>query len=435
MNSATLLQFLIGQAEAIRSIAACGDAAIVGAVLVLSAGLARTWQRQDLVARPWLLVVPYAASVVSASVFVLLLNGLASVQAGRLQGVVSGLFTVLALFWMTAPLAWLYGLPFERWSANRGIAVKRRLWALAVVSVWRMALMARVLCVLGGLTAWSAVLFVVVFGDIVAITAVWLIPKPKPERMPQVMSVMGGFSPRGSHERRVVQRVSGCLLPFMWLTLIIGLPLLFENVSKAPPIRLPAPPEPRSTAASDLWSAAFGSVAFWTLLLPLSQRKQRVRTKLELLIEHGEYQQAVAELARRSAPELPVKWVPPVQDVLEGAGQERFFGLMEAAAALPADSWARSTLSDILFEYVRDPLLYWYDDDRVGRTAGLLDEFPGLSSADAAEILRRMDFMKKMSDPWPEMTADRQTLRNCLMAIAGHAYQRRSNAEEADGGV
>src|SRR5690606_14846322 len=59
----------------------------------------------------------------------------------------------MALFWMTAPIAWLYAIPAERLLEPMA-AARLNLAFLAVVSVWRVLLITRVLSVLTGGSMW-----------------------------------------------------------------------------------------------------------------------------------------------------------------------------------------------------------------------------------------------------------------------------------------
>jgi ABC-type amino acid transport system permease subunit len=96
--------FLFGDVDAIRRIAVCPNGLFISGLLVLSAALARTWTRHDLRMKPWLLAVPFAASFAAC---VLLTVSLLVWRPSAAGDVIRNLPALLALFWMTAPLAWL----------------------------------------------------------------------------------------------------------------------------------------------------------------------------------------------------------------------------------------------------------------------------------------------------------------------------------------
>lgn len=57
----------------------------------------------------------------------------------------------MGLFWMTAPIAWIYAIPVERFLQSFSAAMAN-IALLLVVSVWRVALMNQVLSVMTGLS-------------------------------------------------------------------------------------------------------------------------------------------------------------------------------------------------------------------------------------------------------------------------------------------
>src|SRR5215467_3212106 len=105
MTLLDLMHFFLGDADTIRRLAANPWTLAVGAVLVLSAGLARNYDTQDLRAQWWRLLLPFAASTVAAAI---LFFGVASLIRLGISLAPLG-WGILGLFWLTAPLAWLYG--------------------------------------------------------------------------------------------------------------------------------------------------------------------------------------------------------------------------------------------------------------------------------------------------------------------------------------
>ena len=107
MGIGTLLRYLIGDRAAIQEIAGSRRALWVGLVFVVSAGLAREYDGEDLLHEPWHALIPLAASLVSS--FILFLLCFAKVMASdpARPPFFSAYRSFLTLFWMTAPLAWL----------------------------------------------------------------------------------------------------------------------------------------------------------------------------------------------------------------------------------------------------------------------------------------------------------------------------------------
>ncbi|MBY0229928.1 MAG: hypothetical protein K2W96_11660, partial [Gemmataceae bacterium] len=156
MGLTTLLRFLVGDAVAIRRIAQDRHALWVGFAFVLSAGFAREYDGADLVAGPLWVVIPLVASLLASFVmwtFFLELawrptEGEADTEGVRLATRArfwSGYLSFLGLFWMTAPLAWLYAILYERFLSYED-AMDANVRTLGVVALWRVLLLARRRC-------------------------------------------------------------------------------------------------------------------------------------------------------------------------------------------------------------------------------------------------------------------------------------------------
>ena len=118
-------------------------------MFVLSAGFAREYDARDLLAEPWFLIIPLGASFVSSFVLFTLLYILLMRVDKQRPRFFSAYRAFLTLFWMTAPLAWLYAIPYERFLTPMQAATANYI-TLGVVAVWRVALMVRVASVLMG---------------------------------------------------------------------------------------------------------------------------------------------------------------------------------------------------------------------------------------------------------------------------------------------
>ena len=451
MTLVDLLNFLLGDEAAIRRIAADPGNLYAGALLVLSAALARTWQRHDLKAKPWLLAVPFVASCVAC---VLLAVSMMIWWPAASGDVLRSLPALLALFWMTAPLAWLYGIPFERLLAAAS-AVKWRLRTLLLVSVWRMLLMMQVVSVLYQIPGPSAALLLFSFGNVVALVALNVDRQRQVENPPAILGVMGGISPQGRRTTQTLRTVSGCLVPLLWTTL--GPLLLATALSNRGSVSsVLSIEQSQQTASSDVWRFAVGSIVFWSLLLPRAQRRQRLNTTVLTTLAEQKYASLVRLLHEHRLSDLPDGWSLSLDNVFMGENPSRFFGVVEAAWKLPERSWVRTAMATEFLEYLEAPILYWFIEDRVSSVVELLKDVRTPFCSSAAKALEALDDMQGFIDAWnkpresgsqdapnedlqlkleasnvfttwPEMTADRQQLFVQLRKASGREAPPENN--------
>jgi len=145
MRPKDIFLYLIGNRGAILRIAATPWAWMIGALLVLSAGLARNYDHLDLLRQPSWFIGPFAASIFSTLfIFVWIDTGLKLSKHGEKW---RNLLGFLTLVWLTAPCAWIYGMPVEL-ITDILTATKWNISFLAVVSLWRVALVIRAITVL-----------------------------------------------------------------------------------------------------------------------------------------------------------------------------------------------------------------------------------------------------------------------------------------------
>ena len=112
MRIRTLLLYLIGSRRAILDLAADRHGLWVGLLFVLSAGFAREYDGQDLLREPWHLLIPLGASLAASFALFLVACGPVFFQGEGRPPFFSAYRSFLTLFWMTAPLAWLYAVPY-----------------------------------------------------------------------------------------------------------------------------------------------------------------------------------------------------------------------------------------------------------------------------------------------------------------------------------
>ena len=295
----TLIRFLLGKRSAILDVAASPSALVLGSVLVLSAGFAREYDGDDLLHEPWHLLIPHGASLLTSSLLYMLvrLTGIGKTQ--QLPTFLRGFPMFLRLYWMTAPLAWLYAIPFERWMSP-GDATLWNLRLLGIVSVWRVALMIRVISVVyGAAPLWRVISTVLLFGDAVMLIAIRFVPVP-------VLHLMGGV--RMTDSERILQGTT-------MLLQIIGFPSLFILLimtlvpAKTPwtPITFSKPSRVHGTA----WLLAAMSILIWPFILPLTQPEQQRRRMAEQLIMARDFPAAFTFMSQHDRSAFPPHWSPP----------------------------------------------------------------------------------------------------------------------------
>ncbi|OAI45598.1 hypothetical protein AYO44_12710 [Planctomycetaceae bacterium SCGC AG-212-F19] len=300
MSIRTWLLYLIGNRQAILELAADRRALWVGALFVLSAGLARDYDGEDLVHDPWHLLLPYAASLLTS----LLLFGITWVpgvlKAAPGPSLPTAFRSFLGLFWLTAPLAWLYGIPYERWLTPLE-ATQANLITLGIVAAWRVYLMIRVVSVLMGFRAWQACFLVLFLADAEALLALWFVPRP-------IIPIMGGI--RMTESEFLVARVGDTVQAIALLTLLLWIiGAIVATASSKPAWQAPMD-EPKQSGKG-LIVMALGALTFWLALLPFTQPEQFLRRRVENALKEGRIAEALAEMSAHQRSDFPPHWDPP----------------------------------------------------------------------------------------------------------------------------
>jgi hypothetical protein len=269
---------------------------------------------------------------------------------------------------MTAPLAWLYAIPYERFQSPAD-AVQANLLTLGLVALWRVVLMIRVVSVLGGYGPLAAGFLVMAFADAVALVAIFLLPMP-------VIDVMGGLRHTDSESVilgvSILVKLSGILSAPVWA---IG--ALTVWIRWDPDWRVPTD-QPRRQTARGMWALAVASVVIWFLVLPWTQREQRLRTKAELGLKAGRIAEALEFMSAHEQSDFPPQWdVPP----RVGYGEKRphILDVMEEILARPPAPWVRTVYLEKFRQFMGEPNSY-YDapkrGDEAARIARILLQLP-----------------------------------------------------------
>ena len=304
MSPALLPRYLFGSREAILALAAHRWTPAVGVLLCLSAGLARSYDGEDLAAEPWHVLRPLAAALVGATLLFGLLRLVAPDRtkphpdAGWSHR--ASLLGFAGLYLCTAPMAWLYAVPFERF-LDPLAAAEANLWLLGFVAAWRVLLMTRVASVLWAMHPLGAFAAVMLFADAVVLFVLMFLDAP-------VIDVMGGL--RLEDRERLVNEVKiivlfwGLLTSPLWLLGTLG---YARQGSPEPafPVR-----EPASAPRLALGLAAL-SILAWAPALVFTQPEQHARTRLEHLFDEGDAAGAVGFMSARTPADFPPGWSPP----------------------------------------------------------------------------------------------------------------------------
>jgi hypothetical protein len=322
----TFMLFLCGNGDAIRRLAATPRLWLVGLLFTFSAGLAREYDAEDLLTEPWHLLIAPGASWAAATVLWVLVQvggfrrwmwSPAKPQtssthpddepemapppadpppAPRLR---DNYLAFLGLFWLTAPLAWFYGIPFERFQSE-GQAASSNLWLLTLIALWRVVLMVRVLQVVYGIGGVVASITVLFFGNALMLAALFAMPVP-------VFVIMGGVRLGPADQSlaflafagKIVGTISLCLLSLLWACTFLDRKRWSWMVATTA-VRL-----------KPLTVVAVVAIAWWCAWLPFTQPQQRLRGQVERALLSGDFATGLGLLARHPVADFPPHWDPP----------------------------------------------------------------------------------------------------------------------------
>jgi hypothetical protein len=310
MGIGTLFRYLVGERKAILEIAGNPRALWVGLLFVLSAGLAREYDGEDLLHEPWHLALPLVASLASSFVLFTVAYGVAVLKGEAVRPFFRRYAAFLGLFWMTAPLAWLYAIPYERFLGTVD-ATQANLATLALVAAWRVLLMIRVLQVGLGYSAAGAAALVMLFADGVVLAVVDFLP------VPGLLGLMGGVHVPDSE--RVLSAVATyamllgvCSFP-LWVIAAVVLAVVSKPAWRVPPTTTgePAGDEPAPRLTRPLRILASLSVVGWLLVLPFTQAEQALRYRVERAFREGRLEDALTLMSAHRRADFPPHWDPP----------------------------------------------------------------------------------------------------------------------------
>jgi hypothetical protein len=307
MNSLTVLLYLFGHAGSIRRVASSPMAVPVGILLVFSAAVARNYDQLWFGEMPARLLTPLLFSLISGIWLLIFVYNAWTRRPGDPEesGPTGGRIIVsfFGCFWMTAPVAWLYAIPVERWCDPED-AARWNLRLLAVVSVWRVLLMSRVVAVIGGWPFWKG-LGVVLFPASLEALAISISNAGFGRRL---MAGMGGLrnSPAEDVTFSAFQTAVGLSIAAFALAVMLCITFGFKQRPGAAAWK----PEKEVRWWQVPWAALVLVAALWTWISLQPQQEQRLTQHAKELIRRKDWHGLVAFLSQHRqeefAPSIPL---------------------------------------------------------------------------------------------------------------------------------
>lgn len=391
MNPATILRFQVGSRDAILTTACSRAAFWTGMVLVLITAVPRNYDQLSISENPWRwLFGPLAFSLISGT-WTYLVAYLAGTSAGirrsggRRQSRLSDWMAFMGLFWLTAPIAWLYAIPVERF-LDPVAAAQANVTLLTIVAAWRVVLMARILQVacqwrFGRALSWvlaaaSAEMFALgFFGDAFGRA---------------LMAGMGGMRMSPAEDVITTAFANAMLFAVPVFVLSAAVALGYGTRGNVRPL-------PERLQGTVPWLALAAAAILWAAIAIRPQLQVENNAKLDRLVAAGHFDQAVAFLDSRNPGDFS-----PSRELAPKAYERRIYTELPAMIAA-ADPGAAPWVWDLLLrklDVVVDHLqvLWMRDPSAAGfpwkEVMAAVSEVPagrawlGTHKAEIAEILR-----------------------------------------------
>lgn len=310
----TWIRFLFGHAESIRTLARSAGAWQVSLALVLLTSIARNYDQTWIGEKPlhWI-----AGNILFSTV-----SGTALVfwtrmfMANRIDdpnvSFGDSWRQFMGLFWGTAPVAWLYAIPVERWAGSME-AAHFNLTLLAVVSLWRVLLMARVIGVLHSAAFWRALCWVLSMACVEVVAVI--LGSGTLSR--QIMAGMGGL--RNSPEEAVLVHAlnNAAAVAFYGFIPMLILGLVARMLGKP---RFTANLVPVSGRLP--WISVAVAAVLWIGVAIPAQRQTRLNADIDALAAKGEWRPVIDHLIAHEPHEYAAsRQLPPKvfeREVYEG---------------------------------------------------------------------------------------------------------------------
>jgi hypothetical protein len=390
MRPADLLLYLFGNRGAIERVAATRHAWIIGAILVLTAGIARNYDHLDLLREPEWFIGPFAASLVSIVFIFLWISG--PLKLHKVGSYWKQLGNFLVLAWLTAPCAWIYGIPVESMT-DIMTATKWNIAFLGIVAFWRVAIIVRAVSVLTEVSWLRALPLVLAPAALEAMLGSMF------QRL-SLVGIMGGIR-LPPHTELLVHAANFTNMISFWLCIAMFIAaFLIKGIAQKPLLR------PVSTASRALLPVtALMFLAWVAIAIPLQPQISN-RYRLLLLLDQRNYSGAITFASGKTRQDFPRHhYLPP--EPSQWFPHELLDQLPPDAPAWLRDEWINGAIES-------RKMSEFYQRDQWRKAARRYPEIPIAIARHAEELRSRKQSLSndearwlrhhEQPDPLPEPT-------------------------------
>lgn len=359
--------YLFGSEKAIHKVAKNPSSIPTGIILVLTAAIARNYDQIFIGEHPvrWLLGSLLFSYISAVFLFSLAFYGFARRElkkTGRESNFIRGFPSFLALFWMSAPIAWLYAIPFERFFDPIS-AAKANVALLAIVSLWRVLLMARALAVLLNAAFLKMLMWVLAPASVEAFVLAAL----NENLAKRIMAAMSGI--RNAPDAEVLMNAIGTVITVSPIVFLIALvaALCMRSRKQIQPF-----PNPAFSHKPSWWSLTL--LVLWAGLAVAPQRELFRNHRVAVLISKEQYSQALDYLSAHDPSDFaPAKRIAP--DPYEPNIREHLPSLLHAMDG-SEKPWVRQMYLDYFLILLKHRMYLGYQAEPVAEAIEALTNIP-----------------------------------------------------------
>jgi len=309
-----VLRFFCGNQKAILKVASCKYVFWVACLFVVSAGLARNYDHHLLLEEPLWLGGPFFM-VFFSSIFILALVGwMLRIPRQEKENMFGNYLAWARCFFLTAPLAWLYGIPYESMIDILPATIANFI-TLLIVSFWRVFLMVRVIQAVFKVKASLAA-----FAILIPTTLEMAVATAFKEL--SIVGIMGGMrlSPSDQFLLTATRTVSMGSWILFFVSLIGFLFLMIKGNIRGSAFKN----EVRFTPSKNLWLSSIISILLWSSVSFPFQKTLKNQQTLRTLISESNFDQAAVFLKKKEPRDFP-----PGHDIFNRGSYPNIENLLE----------------------------------------------------------------------------------------------------------